>query len=91
MLSARPLPDLTALEEGLRLLRETDLRDVLADVRQPTLVIHGDRDELVPFAAGEYLRRCLPHGALQAIPGAAHAPFVSAPDDIARRIAEHFR
>jgi pimeloyl-[acyl-carrier protein] methyl ester esterase len=91
MLNARPLPELAALDDGLSLLRDTDLRRSLSDVRAQTLVIHGDRDELVPVAAGEYLARRLPYGTIQLVPGAAHAPFISNPQAIARSLAEHFR
>jgi pimeloyl-[acyl-carrier protein] methyl ester esterase len=91
MLSARPLPELAALEHGLRLLREIDLRGVLSGVCQETLVIHGDRDELVPVAAAKYLARCLPHATLELVPEAAHAPFISNEQAVSRLLAEHFR
>jgi pimeloyl-[acyl-carrier protein] methyl ester esterase len=90
IVGARPLPELAVLEHGLRLLRDVDLRGVLSEVRQQTLVIHGDRDELVPLAAGQYLARSVPNGVLQTIPRSAHAPFVSNGQAIARLLAEHF-
>lgn len=90
-LSTRPLPELAALEYGLRLLHEIDLRRSLSEVCQQTLVIHGDRDELTPVAAGEYLARCLPCATLELVPGAAHAPFISNRQAVARSLAEHFR
>jgi pimeloyl-[acyl-carrier protein] methyl ester esterase len=91
ILSTRPLPALAALEHGLRLLREVDLRGALCRVFQRTLVLQGDRDEVVPDAAGEYLARCLPCATLELLPGAAHAPFVSNPRAVARSLTEHFR
>ena len=91
MLSARPLPERVALEHGLRMLHDVDLRGVLSDVRQQTLVIHGDRDELAPLAAGQYLARNLSRGTLHVVGGAGHAPFISNRWTIERLVAEHFR
>jgi pimeloyl-[acyl-carrier protein] methyl ester esterase len=78
----------TALANGLRLLRDTDLRAELPSITQRVLVLHGDRDAVVPFRAGEYLHRSLPRAEMTAINGAAHAPFIAEPRTVARRIAE---
>src|SRR5262245_6635545 len=69
-----------ALAGGLRMLLETDLRDGLAAIRQPALVMHGDRDQLAPLAASEHLSRRLPAAWLAVVEGAAHAPFLSQPE-----------
>jgi pimeloyl-[acyl-carrier protein] methyl ester esterase len=74
-----PHPD--ALEMGLALLRDVDLRPHLADIHIPTLVLHGQRDTLAPLAAAEYLANTLPQASLQVIEGAGHAPFISHPDE----------
>lgn len=81
-------PDVAALAAGLRLLKETDLRDRLPQVTQPALILHGERDTIVPLAASAYLQRALPRAALEVCAGAAHAPFIAQPRRIARRIAE---
>ena len=81
-------PDVAALGAALRLLKETDLRDRLEHITQPALILHGERDTIVPAAAGEYLRRTLPHAALEVFAGAAHAPFVAQPRRASHRIAE---
>lgn len=75
--SASDKPDPRALEQGLEILLHADLRERLAAVTQPALVMHGDRDTLTPPAAGEYLSRSLPDARLIRLRGAAHAPFVS--------------
>jgi pimeloyl-[acyl-carrier protein] methyl ester esterase len=85
---ARGEPDVAALGAALRLLKETDLRDRLAHITQPALMLHGERDTIVPAAAGEYLRRSLPDAALEVFAGAAHAPFVAQPQRTARCIVE---
>jgi non-heme chloroperoxidase len=42
---------------GLRLLGEADLREDLASIRVPTLVMHGVHDKFVPFQIGQVLAR----------------------------------
>ena len=88
---ARGEPDVAALGAGLRLLKETDLRDSLIQIMQPALILHGERDALVPLAAGEYLQRTLPHATLEVFAGAAHALFIAQPQRAARRIMEFCR
>ncbi len=87
-LLARGEPDVAALVAGLRLLKETDLRDQLERIVQPALILHGERDTLVPLAAGKYLQRALPHAVIEVFAGAAHAPFIAQPQRASRRIVE---
>jgi len=49
-------------------------------VRHPALVLHGDRDPVVPLANGRYLAQSLPHGRLEVIPGAGHLFLFDEPD-----------
>ncbi len=67
-------PSQKALRHGLELLRTHDLRSKLGDIRVPTLVIHGERDAVVPAAAGRYLAEHIPQAAWKPIPGCGHAP-----------------
>ncbi len=82
------LPDAAALAAGLQLLKHTDLRADLAQIGQPALILHGERDSVVPAGAGDYLQRTLPNARLATIAGAAHAPFIAQPHTVAQRIAE---
>ncbi|MCW2777688.1 MAG: dienelactone hydrolase family protein, partial [Frankiales bacterium] len=45
----------------------------LAQVQAPTLVLHGERDALVPLANAEHLARRVPDAELAVLPGAGHA------------------
>lgn len=85
-LASRGEPDLDALQSGLGILRDCDLRDALPEVRQPTLVIAGERDTLTPPQASQYLASRLPDAELATIAGAAHAPFLSHPDEFIERL-----
>ena len=52
-----------------------DVRDLLASVRVPTLVVHRDEDPMFPIEEGRYLAERIPDAQLVAMPGADH--FVS--------------
>lgn len=71
------LPSRAALRVGLSLLRDTDLRATISDIAVPTLVVHGDRDRLVPLSAAAYLATQLPRARLVTVMDAGHAPFLS--------------
>jgi len=90
-LLVRGAPDVAALDAGLQLLKETDMRDRLERITQRALILHGERDTIVPLAAGEYLQRALPHATLEVLAGTAHAPFIAQPQRTARRIVEFCR
>lgn len=80
-LFSRGEPDIKALRVGLDILRDVDLRGELQHVSQPTLVIAGERDKLTPPQASHYLAQAIPSVQLVEIQGAAHAPFLSHPNE----------
>ncbi len=79
-LFARGEPRPAALEQGLEILRTTDLRGDVQRIRQRSLVLAGDRDMLAPVAAARALAAGMPHADLVVLPGAGHVPFLSHPD-----------
>ena len=79
-LFARGEPSREVMHDALQLLARTDLRPETGAISQPAVVVAGERDTLVPPAAGEWLSRTLPRASFCLIPGAAHAPFLSHPD-----------
>ena len=88
-LAAQPLPNTATLLQGLDWLRDVDLRGTVEGLAQPTLLVHGDRDPLMPLAAAQWLHGTLPHAQLEIVSGAAHAPFLHNPDRIAALIGQH--
>lgn len=76
-LFARGEPAREALAAGLDMLRTTDVRAALGSVRQPTLVVAGERDTLTPPGAALALAAAMPNARAVVIPGAAHVPFLS--------------
>jgi pimeloyl-[acyl-carrier protein] methyl ester esterase len=71
-----------ALAAGLALLEATDLRAQLGAVQMPTLVIAGQHDRVTPPAASAALAAALPRAAYLEIARAAHAPFLSHPEQL---------
>jgi len=90
-LSSRGEPDLGALQAGLDILRDCDLRDALPDIVQPALVVGGERDTLTPPQAAHYLAAQLPDARLAMIEGAAHAPFLSHPEEFVEHVVSFMR
>ena len=85
-LLSRGEPDLAALQSGLEILRDCDLRGALPGIVQPALVVCGERDTLTPPQASHYLAAQLPDARLAKIEGAAHAPFLSHPDEFMKHL-----
>jgi pimeloyl-[acyl-carrier protein] methyl ester esterase len=79
VLEQRSDPAPVALRAGLEILATTDLRPRLCAVRQPTLVIAGEKDRLTPAAAGRRLAASVRAGKFFAFPGTAHVPFLADP------------
>ena len=53
-----------------------DVRDVLPEIRVPTLVLHDRRDVAVPLAAGEEIATMVPGARLLVFEGNEHDPFI---------------
>jgi pimeloyl-[acyl-carrier protein] methyl ester esterase len=86
LLVARGTPSSPALAAGLALLHDTDLRDEVASIDRPAVVIHGGRDVLTPVGAGRWLAGQLPFARYVGIAEAAHLPFVSHPGTVAEAL-----
>ena len=79
ILFTRGRPDVQTLRAGLNILLGSDLRDRLATMKTPTLLLHGGRDMLTPVGAAHWLAERMPEVRLEVLPGAVHAPFLSHP------------
>ena len=72
--------DAAMLGAGLKILEDNDVRHSVKSIAQPTLLLYGDRDTLVPVGAGQWLAENLPNARLEIFSGSAHLPFVSHQD-----------
>ena len=84
----RPSASLSGLNHGLALLRATDLRAQLAEIRCRQQWLFGARDTLVPIGLADWIDDRLPAARLERIAGAGHAPFLSRPQHCLRYLRE---
>jgi pimeloyl-ACP methyl ester carboxylesterase len=56
----------------------------LPQIRVPTLVLHGDRDYILPLDNGRLLARHIPKAELVVVPGAGHVMATDAPEVVER-------
>jgi pimeloyl-ACP methyl ester carboxylesterase len=64
--------DRTALARHHRASRKHDAREALATVTTPTLVLHGEQDELTPVDHARILDESIPSARLTVVKGARH-------------------
>lgn len=64
----------------LKAWKLSDLEQVIARIRQPTLVITGDSDAVVPVKESERLHNAIPRSELVILPGCGHVPQEECPD-----------
>lgn len=76
---------------ALFLSTDVDLRRDLQRITQPTLIIHGTADALVPQSAARRLAAALPHARLQLLEGAGHVPTMTRPAEVAQAINAFFQ
>jgi len=72
-------------------LAEADLRDVLAHIDVPTLLLYGDADRRSPPRVGEDLLARIPASTLVLIPGAGHLVNLEASDSFNAEVRSFLR
>lgn len=65
-----------AMEQGLNLIRDSDLRADLEKITIPTAIFHGKLDKLCPFELGEQLHKGIANSKLIAFENSGHALFL---------------
>jgi non-heme chloroperoxidase len=69
--------------EGIKAFSETDQTEDLKAITVPTLVLHGDDDQIVPIANSAHKAvRLLRHGTLKVYPGLSHGMLTVTADTI---------
>ncbi|GGJ83827.1 alpha/beta hydrolase [Deinococcus aquiradiocola] len=64
-----------------RAVRAHDATAGLASIQVPTLVLHGDADDLIPLPNAQRLAAGLPGATLRVYPGTGHMPQLERPED----------
>jgi non-heme chloroperoxidase len=69
--------------DGIKAFSETDFTEDLKSLDVPTLVMHGDDDQIVPYKdAGVLSAKLLKHGTLKIYPGFPHGMLTTHADVI---------
>ncbi|MBE2220091.1 MAG: alpha/beta hydrolase [Anaerolineae bacterium] len=68
-----------------------DLRHDLPRITQPTLIIHGEADSLIPLEDAYWLAETIPHTKLSILKDAGHVPTLTHPVAIAQEITSFFQ
>ena len=76
-LSRRRTCDLIEAQAGLDFLAEADVRAVLKGITCPTLLLHGEQDEICSIGGAEFIQRQIPCAQLIIYPGVGHIPFLT--------------
>jgi pimeloyl-ACP methyl ester carboxylesterase len=68
-----------------------DLRDVLPQIKIPTLLVYGDKDVRAPLSVAEHLHAAIPGSTLILLPNAGHICNIEAPDDFNIAVRDFLR
>lgn len=85
---ARATPEVAV--KLLECTHNVDVRPQLAEIKIPTLVIHGDCDALVPLSDSEYITSQIPDSYFHIVKGAGHVPTMTRPNEVADLVNQHF-
>jgi len=83
-----PAPNSAALDAGMKLLLESDLRKELNEIVCPVLVLGGERDNLVTKKALSIIGGLFMNAEYYDIKRAGHAPFLSHPNDFIKVLTD---
>lgn len=80
-----------AARQLMAVLADPDRSDEVAQIKCPTLIIHGADDPLIPLPAAYHLAELLPHAQLEVIARLGHYLPASALPELARLTINHLR
>lgn len=70
-------PDSVVALSTLAGLQDEDLRPTAAHIRVPTLIVHGERDEICLSNGGRFLADTIPGAHMLMLPDTGHMPFIN--------------
>ena len=77
-------------ETYLKVIAE-DLSNILSEVSVPTVIIWGEKDDVLPLKDGYFMKEKIKNSELVVIPGAGHDLERKAPEILAQKIIEFLR
>ena len=92
LLTGSDVADLLTLDDCIKVFSETDLTEDLKKFDVPTLILHGDDDQIVPIGASALLSSKIVKGAILKIyPGAPHGMCSTLKDQINAELLGFFK
>ncbi len=85
---SRPMPEPQALQLGLNILAQVDLRTQLAQLTMPMLRLYGRLDMLVPRQVAQDVSLYAPNSQQHTFRASSHAPFMTEQEDFCLRVSE---
>ncbi len=85
------LTSIAGLAHRVGLLSHLDLRPILPEIASRVLLIHGDRDTIVPLSRFHELGTALPNASPLLLPGVGHQPHFTHPELLADRVGSYLR
>ena len=79
------------LAHGLQYLETSDFRQAVPGIDCPALIIHGQRDRIIPWRAAEWLHQNLPHSELLLYPRGGHLLTAQHGNEIVPKIEKFLR
>ena len=74
--------------DSLIAVYKLDVVDLLSDIRVPTVVIHRQKDRVMPFSQGRELAARIPNARFVSLEGNIHVPWLGDTDSVMRVISE---
>jgi pimeloyl-ACP methyl ester carboxylesterase len=74
-----------------RRARDASVLEILPSLGQPTLMVYGDQDRIVPVRFARAAAALLQRGELEIFDGIGHAPQIECPDETHARVLGFFR
>jgi 3-oxoadipate enol-lactonase len=81
-----PVTPLYVLQMKLRAFKNFDASDLVSSISSPTLVIHGNSDELMPTANGIELAKNIKDAQLALIDDCGHYPHIEKQDEVLKTL-----
>jgi len=86
------LSSVIASYDCVKAFSETDLTEDLKKIEVPTLVLHGDADQIVPIADSAYLSsKIIKNATLKVIPGAPHGMCTTHADEVNQTLLDFLK
>ena len=75
------------MRDGLKYLKDSDYRDGLRNIKCPCLILHGRRDQIIPYGAAQWLDENLPTSDVVIYPEGGHQLLMQYGSDVVSRIS----